>query len=130
MKIDPRIKVYGTVQKGLCPDENTECQTIVNQTKKRSPEVMILHIANEGSRTKAQMDFAYSMGFIKGASDYLLVGNPMGFLEVKRKNYSHKLTKEQEAFLIKAQEQGAVVGMALGWEAGLEFIEDWKKLQK
>lgn len=130
MKMHPLIKVYGEIQKGACPDENTECQTIVNQNKKHNPHVMILHIKNEGSRTKAQMDFTNSMGFIKGASDYLLVGNPMGFLEVKRKNYSHKITKEQELFLLNAQARGAFVGIALGWEAGMRFIEDWKSLQK
>lgn len=130
VRINKKIKIYGEVSKGDCPDENKECQTIVNQVRKHHPEIIMLHISNEGRRSKAQMDFAYSMGFVKGASDYLIVGNPMGLLEVKRKNYSHKLSKEQEDFLVKAHDKGAVVGMALGWEAGLEFIEDWKKLQK
>ncbi len=129
MIINSNIPVYGEIKKGPCSDENTVCQTIVNQNRKRNPDVMMLHIKNEGARTKAQMDFVNSMGFIKGASDYLLVGNPVGFMEVKRDNYSHKLTKDQELFLLNAKAKGAFVGVAIGWQGGMEFIEAWKMAQ-
>lgn len=130
MVISPNIRVYGDLSyRGACATEDSECQTIINQCKKRYPDLMIVHIKNEGKRTKAQMDEAKAMGFIKGASDYMLVGNPVGYMEVKRKNYSHKLSKEQEVFLIEAEKRGAFTGMVLGWEAALDFIEDWHKLQ-
>lgn len=129
LKIDPRIKVFGELTKGDCPSENEESLTFVNQIRKHHPRTTLFHIKNEGKRTKAQMDADMAMGFIKGVSDYCLVGNPVGFAEMKRTNYSHKVSKEQEKFLIGVIESGGLGVVTLGHKGALEFHQYWLAMQ-
>lgn len=129
INIHPSIKVFGELTKGNCPLEDTVCQTLINQQRKHFPSIMMFHIKNEGKRTAQQMQKEQSIGFIKGASDYCLVGQPMGFLEVKRANYSHKVKPEQERFLLQAQEKGAIVGVALGSQGCVDFLKYWLDMQ-
>ena len=132
MKINPLIKVYGDINyRGDCPKEDSSVQTVVNQVRKRYPNILFTHIKNEGKKTKAQSDFDKSMGLLAGVSDLVFFGNPTLFIEMKR----HDITKSkwqpnQEQFLLSAQEQGCMVCVALGWEAAMQAVEDWLLIKK
>jgi len=130
----PLIQVYGslTYRDPKTPLEDTECQTFVNQLNKKYGKGTLLfaHIKNEGKRTKAKMDFDNSMGFLTGISDYVFFGNPMLCIEMKRKDHTKSVWQpEQEPFLLRAQEQGCKVCVALGWESAMEAVEDWIKIK-
>lgn len=132
MKIDPRIQVYGNLEyrDTKCPREDGEAQTLVNQVRKRYPDILFMHVKNEGKKTKAQADFDRSMGMLSGASDFLFLGSPSMCLELKRKDHTlSKWQPKQQEFLIKAQEQGCFACVCFGWEAGLQAVEDWLKIK-
>lgn len=133
MKISSEIKVYGDLdfRDKNCAKEDLVVQTIVNQVRKRYPHVLFTHIKNEGKRTKAQMDFDKSMGLLGGVSDLVFFGNPMMCMEVKRKDHTlSKWQPYQQEFLIETQKQGVFSCVVLGWEAGIEAVEDWLKIKK
>jgi hypothetical protein len=130
--IEHGIPIYGDLTiEGKTPSEKSECQTIVNETRRIYPEAMFLHIKNEGKRTKQQMQFEASMGFLKGASDYIFIGNPMLCLEIKQANYKNSsIDTMQIQFLKKAKKSGCMVGVAFGWQGAMEAIKLWNKAQK
>ena len=132
MKFNLNTPVYGdTSFRGECHKEDAIVQTIVNQCRKRYPNVLFTHINNEGKRTKAQIDFDKSMGLMNGVSDLVFFGNPTGLLEVKRQDHTKSHWQpNQEELLLKAQSNGCFVGVCLGWEGGMQFIEEWLLTQK
>lgn len=133
MKMHPQIKVYGslTYRDTKTAKEDQEAMTLVNQVKKRYPYLLFMHIKNEGKKTKAQADFDKAMGMLAGASDFVFLGTPPLLLEMKRKdNTLSTWQPNQQMFLLKAQEQGCKVCVALGWEAAMEAVEDWMRIKK
>ena len=62
MIIDKRLRVYGNMsyRDGL-KNETAQSQTFVNQMRRRYPELLIMHIKNEGKKTKSQADFDRSI---------------------------------------------------------------------
>ena len=133
MKMHPQIKVYGslTYRDPKTAKEDSEAMTLVNQVKKRFPHLLFMHIKNEGKKTKAQADFDKAMGMLAGASDFVFLGSPPLLLEMKRKdNTLSTWQPNQQMFLLKAQEQGCMVCVALGWEAAIEAVEDWMRVKK
>lgn len=132
MIIDKKIKVYGDMShRGDCPTESQECMTLVNQVRKKYPDIIFMHVKNEGKKTKAQADFDKAMGLLAGASDFLFLGSHPLCLEMKRQDHtkSNWQPKQQE-FLIKAQEQGCMVCVALGWRGAMDAVDEWIKLKK
>lgn len=133
MKMHPLIKVHGDMnhRDKNCSREDAEAMTLVNQVKKRFPHLLFMHIKNEGKKTKAQADFDKAMGMLAGASDFVFLGTPPLLLEMKRKdNTLSTWQPNQQMFLLKAQEQGCKVCVALGWEAAMEAVEDWMRIKK
>lgn len=116
---------------GKSPSENLACQTIVNQTKKRFPNLLFMHIKNEGKRSPMQIKFEKAMGFITGASDYIFIGYPMMALEVKRSNHKDsEIDTKQIEFLENVIREGGIAVLALGGKAGVEAVEYFVSLQK
>lgn len=135
MKFHPNTKVYGDLSfRGKCFDEDTEVMAIVNQVRLKYPDVIVLHIKNEGPRKGKdfrQLDKDKAMGFIQGASDLVFYGNPTLVMEVKIKDHTKARWKpNQEEFLHRAERNGCMAVVALGAVAGLEAVEDWLKLRK
>ena len=131
MKIDNQIKVYGNMsyRDGL-KNETAQSQTFVNQMRKRHPELLIMHIKNEGKKTKAAADFDRAMGMLTGASDFIVIGNPTLCIEMKNADHTvSTIGKKQTEFLINAEKQGCFACVALGWEAAMEAVEDWIKIK-
>lgn len=126
------ILVFGDPDfRGDCPKEEGACQTIVNQTKKRYPNLVFMHIKNEGARRSDQIKREKAMGFITGASDYLFVGYPMMALEVKRSNPKlSTIDTQQIEFLEKVISLGGIAVVALGGVAGVEAVEYFISKQK
>lgn len=132
MKIDLRIRCYGdlTYRNPKAPTENGEAQTLVNQVRKRYPDLLIMHVKNEGKKTKAQADFDKSMGMLKGASDFIILGSPAMCLELKRQDHTLSAWQpNQQEFLLAAEKQGCFACVCFGWEAGMQAIEDWLKIK-
>ena len=132
MIIDKRLRVYGNMsyRDGL-KNETAQSQTFVNQMRKRHPELLIMHIKNEGKKTKSQADFDRSMGMLTGASDFIVIGNPTLCIEMKNADHTvSTISKEQQQFLLNAEKQGCFTCVALGWEAAMEAVEDWMRIKK
>lgn len=126
------ILVFGDASiRGKTPLENLVSQTLVNQTKKRYPNVVFMHIKNEGVKTKAQVDFDKTMGQVKGASDFIFVGYPCMALEVKRANHKDaSITTEQIEFLQRVIASGGIGALALGSHGAIEALEYFISKQK
>lgn len=129
---DKGILVFGDENfKGTCPKENLASQTLVNQTKLRYPNTVFMHVKNEGKRTRQQMDFDNTMGFRKGASDYLFIGYPMMALEIKQENHRNStIDTEQIRFLEDVIKSGGIGAVALGGKASVEAMEYFQQAQK
>lgn len=130
MNIDSRIKIYGKIDyRDGKRNETAQAQTFVNQVRKKYPHLLIMHIKNEGRKTKAQADFDKSMGMLTGASDFIILGNPTFCLEMKNADHTMStISKQQVDFLIKASSQGCFACVALGWEGAMQAVEDWIKI--
>lgn len=130
MKIDSRIKIYGKIDyRDGKRNETAQAQTFVNQVRKKYPHLLIMHIKNEGRKTKAQADFDKSMGMLTGASDFIILGSPTFCLEMKNADHTMStISKQQVDFLIKASSQGCFACVALGWEGAMQAVEDWLKI--
>lgn len=131
MKFPSWLYVYGDQSyRGECPSETVEQATFFNRLRAQYPKTygaIGLHIKNEGKRDFRQVaKMRAEGGFIPGASDVIIPGNPTFVLEIKRKN--HMLSswqKGQIEYLKAAQECGAYVSVALGHEAAWEAFNDW-----
>lgn len=135
MKFHPQIKVYGDcTYRGDCPLESAEQVTFFNQIRKLYPDTygaIAVHIRNEGKKTHTQVAKEKAEGMTTGASDVLIPGCPSFVCEIKRKDHTKsKWQKGQQEYLTAAQEQGAFVCVALGYEAALAALKDWILITK
>lgn len=135
MKIDQRIKVYGCQKLRMekPPSENAEQITIFNELRLNYPELAKLatHILNEGNKSHAQAEKDAQMGLCKGFSDIIIIGNPVFVCELKKRDFTKsKISKEQQSFLIAAQESGAFACVALGCDGFFEALEEWIECTK
>lgn len=132
MKIPPHIPVYGDLSyRGDCADEDSEHVTFVNAMRRCYPKLaaVMVHAKNEGKRTSTQASWDKARGMNKGASDFIFAGNPALVIEMKRRNpMKSRWQGGQVDFLEAAQGQGAMVCVALGWEAAMQAVADWKGL--
>lgn len=136
MKFPDWLTVYGDTdyRNKKCPPESAEQITFFNQVRAQYPDtygVIATHIRNEGKRTYQQAARHKSEGMTEGASDILIPGNPAFVCEMKRQDHTLcKWQKGQQRYLQAAQNNGAFVCVALGWEAAMEALEDWEKVTK
>lgn len=102
--------------------------TFFNQLRINHPNYaeIALHIFNEGKKTPQQVEREKLVGMIPGASDIIIPGNPTFICEMKSQSPQAKIYQEQIDFLIAAQNNGAFVCIALGYEAAIKAFLDWK----
>ena len=126
------ILVFGDPSiRGKTPLENLVAQTLVNQTRKRYPHIVFMHIKNEGKKTPEQVEFDKTMGQVKGASDFLFVGYPCMALELKQANPTNsKIATEQIEFLQRVIASGGIGALALGSLGAIEALEYFISKQK
>lgn len=124
------IKTYGQQQAGKQPSEAAEMTTFFNQLQKRYSEIhaLALHIRNENDGDYRRTNKAKMQGgFVKGAPDIVIAGSPAFLCEMKSKDKSSRTSKEQDAFLERADRAGCFCCVAYGWEAAIEAVEEWIK---
>ena len=125
-----KYKTYGKQEKGVHPSEAAEMSTFFNQLRKHYPQyaAIALHIRNEhdGDHNKTSKSKLQG-GFIKGASDIVIIGNPTFVCEMKAINKGSRLSKEQIDFLNSSAENGAFACVAYGWQATMQAFREWIK---
>jgi len=124
-----KIPVYGDTEwRGSCPTETAEQVTFFAAIRKTPLGRVALHIKNEGRRRHGQVSWDKANGLVKGASDIMIPGALAFVCELKRKDHTKsRISDEQIAYLEAAQEYGAFVCIALGWEAAWEAVQEWRK---
>ena len=135
MKIPPHIKTYGDMDfRGQCPKEDAELITFFNQLKLHYPDLYDVAIHPDNERLISGTGFnAHSRQKAKGAirngaSDIIIVGNPSFVCELKRQDHTKSRWQDgQLEFLESAQNMGAFVCVAFGYQAALLAIADYLK---
>lgn len=130
MKIPNGIRVYGDLTyRGECPVETAEHVTFFSQLRLRHPELgaIALHPANEAKRHLARYQHDVLMGLSVGAADIIIPGAPTFVCELKRRDHTKSsISDGQLAWLTRADNEGAFVCIALGWEAAFEALAAWR----
>lgn len=125
-----KYRIYGKQEAGKHPSEAAEMATFFNQLRKHYPQyaAIALHIRNENDGDYSKTDKSKLQGgFIKGASDIVICGNPTFVCEMKAINKGSRLSKEQIDFLNSSADNGAFACVTYGWQATMQAFEDWRK---
>ena len=135
MKLDKNIIVFGDqkFRDKKCPSEEAEQVTIFNQLRANYPELADLatHIKNEGLKSYKVASKDAINGLNKGFSDIIIIGSPVFVCELKKADFTKsRASKEQQEFLINAQNAGAFACIALGHKGFFEALEAWQDAQR
>lgn len=138
MKFPDWLRVYGDANyRGDCPQESAEQITFFGQLRYNYPDtlgVLALHPKNEEKRKGRQfrqLERDKAMGLSPGASDIVIPGCPAFVCEMKRQDHTKsKWQPGQLEYLEAAHKAGAFVCVALGWNAAIQAVEDWKERLK
>lgn len=127
MKSPPWLHVEGdTDYRGDCPPEAAEQVTFFNWIRREFPDTygrIALHPRNEGKRTAQQASREKSEGMTAGAPDVFIPCSPPIIIELKRRDHTKSAWQPgQIEYLEAAQNLGAIVCVALGWEAAKNFF--------
>ena len=129
MNLQNDLKVYGdTSFRGECPKESAEQITFFNWLRKNHPDIAMAatHVRNEGNRSIQQTMRQKAEGMQAGFADIIIAGCPAFVCELKRKDHTKsRWQKGQQESLMAAQELGAFVCVALGYEAAIEAFTEW-----
>ena len=125
MKIPKEIKVYGSTNSGVVPSESIEMITFFNKLRREHPEyaAIAFHCRNEGKRTLQQTQKQKAEGLTVGVPDIIIPCNPPFVCELKSRSPRATITQEQIDYLLQAQELGAFVCVALGYEGAMEAFK-------
>lgn len=134
MILPPDIPVFGDISwRGKCPVESMEQMTFFSWLRRQYPSTLgmiAIHPRNEGKRHHSQVQRQKAEGMTAGASDVIIPGAPAFVCEIKRKDHTQSSWQEgQKEYLRAAQDAGAFVCVALGWEAAREGVEKWHRNQ-
>lgn len=131
MKIPDNIPLYGcTKYRGKCATEEMEQVTFFNKLRREYPEwgAIAIHIKNEGKRNTHQAARDTVNGMVTGASDIIIPGCPAFVCELKRRDHTKsKISDDQIKYLLAAQEKGAFICVALGYEGAFQAFLDFLK---
>ena len=124
------IPTYGTALSGKQPSEKVEMASFFNRLRREYPDsygLLALHIRNEGLRSAQQIrSIKGEGGFVKGASDIVIPGNPTFVCEMKSCAKSSRLSHEQITYLTAAHNAGAFACVALGAQGAWEAFQAWR----
>lgn len=122
------IPIYGTTLPGKVPTESAEMATFFNQLPPHLKSISV-HVRNEGKRSVTQAAKQRAEGgWVKGAADIIIPGNPCLVIEMKSRSKTSRVSKEQKAYLEACQANGAMACVAYGWEAAMEAVREWRGL--
>jgi hypothetical protein len=129
MRFPPHLTIYGNKDfRGNCPVESAEQVTFFNLLRKKYPNLgtIAIHPRNEGKRSFQQTARHKAEGMTKGAPDIIIPAKYPFICELKRRDHTlGRFETGQLEYLTEAQEQGAFVCIALGYDAAFQALEDW-----
>lgn len=132
MKLPEGIKIFGNpdFRDKKCPKEVLEQVTFFNKLRREYPDTygaVAVHARNEGKKTPQQVAKEKAEGMVSGAPDIMIPGSPTFICEVKRQDRTLSTLQEgQLPYLYAAQNLGAFVCIAFGWQAAWEAFEQWR----
>lgn len=125
------LRVFGDTKyrNKKCPVESAEQITFFNRLRREYPKsygLIAIHPRNEGRRTHQQTARQKAEGLSSGAADIVIPGNPTFVCEMKRQDHTLCAWEpSQLEYLEAAQNNGAFVCVALGYEAAWEAFLEW-----
>lgn len=131
MKFNPEIPVYGdqSYRNKKAPKESAEQITFVARVRREYPDsygALIVHIKNEGKRTRGQAYHDNASGLTPGASDIVIPSGRTFVCEMKRKDHTLSAWQDgQQEYLLAAKAAGAFVCVALGHEGAWAALQDY-----
>lgn len=133
MRFPDWLDVRGdTTYRGPCPLEQMEQITLVNRVRSKWPDTLgkvLVHVRNEGKRTRGQAHYHKAEGMTSGACDVFIPGCPALLIELKRRDHTKsRWQPDQLEYMEAAQVMGAFVCVALGADAAMRAIADWREL--
>lgn len=134
MKFPVFLPVFGDPSfRGACPVETAEQITFFQWLQAQHPRLhrIAIHPKNEGSRTYQQARAQKIEGSLnKGASDIIIPSFVPFICEMKRKDHTKSRWEDgQLEYLESAQDAGAFVCVALGYEGAISAIHEWLSIQ-
>lgn len=134
MRLPNHIKIYGDKKyRGPCPIENADQVTLFAFIRRQWPRtwgVLAFHPRNEGKRTWGQASWQKAEGMTEGTADLIIPARIPLVLELKRKDHTKSEWQPgQVEYLTAAQGAGAFACIALGYEAAIEAVKEWEKVQ-
>lgn len=130
MKFPDWLPVFGDqAYRGPCPREALEQITFFAELERRAPDLaaVALHPRNEGKRTPQQTARQKAEGLNVGASDIVIPGRRTFVCELKRRDHTKSTWQPgQLEYLQAADELGAWVCVALGWEEAWRAVLEWE----
>lgn len=135
MKIPNWLPCFGDLSfRGDCPKEDYVLSSVISRIRKDYPTsygLVTFHVKNESKRTQGQIKADKIKGLTKGVSDIVIPGMPTLCLEIKRSDHTKSSWEDgQLQFLEAAQRSGAYCCVAFGYDAALEAIDHWIKLNQ
>lgn len=134
MIIPDNIPVFGDPSyRGPCAIEGADQVTLFAFIRRQWPKtwgVLAFHPRNEGQRSWGQAAWQKAEGMTEGTVDLIIPARISLVLELKRKDHTKsKWQPGQVEYLTAAQEAGAFACLALGYEAAIEAVRQWDKVQ-
>lgn len=132
MIIPPWLPSYGSPDwRGNCPSETVEQVTFFGALARTAPRLaaVAIHPRLEGKRTHWQAAQQRAEGALnKGAPDIIIPGAPTFVCELKRRDRTQSTWQTgQLEYLQACQEAGCFVCVALGYEAALAAVGEWRR---
>ena len=132
MKTPAWLPVFGDLPKSTSnPAEDYVLSSLISRIRNDYPStygLVAFHVKNESKRTTGQIRADKAKGLTKGVSDLIVVGSPTLCMEIKKDN-SCRFEDGQLEFLQQAQNQGAFVCLAIGYQGAKDAFKHWLKLQ-
>jgi hypothetical protein len=104
------------------PEQQIQRAVFEHLRRRSTPDVFAFHPANGGYRTAIEAAIFKSLGVVAGVPDLIIIkGGAVFALELKSKG--NKLTPIQTETIDHMRQAGCVVGVAVGIDEALRFLE-------
>ena len=134
LRLPNHIPIFGDPSyRGPCAIENADQVTLFSFIRRQWPKtwgILAFHPRNEGQRSWGQAAWQKAEGMTEGTVDLIIPARLPLVLELKRKDHTKsKWQPGQVEYLTAAQDAGAFASIALGYEAAIEVVKQWDKMQ-
>lgn len=130
MKFPSWLPVYGDKDfRGYCATEAQEQIAFFDYIKAVHPALaeVCIHPRNEGLRSYGQARWQKREGMTIGAADIIIPAAPSFVCELKRRDHTQSKWRDgQQDYLSAALLLGSFVCVALGFDAAILALTDWR----